>query len=102
MCAPVGTAHIPPMATITRRDRLIDLAALVLIVAGVALYLDGNARLQGISRLTYKHPGPRGVRQLDMADRARYECNAGIGLAILGCVVGAVSAGRVMARRTPG
>ncbi|MDB4878701.1 MAG: hypothetical protein JWL60_147 [Gemmatimonadetes bacterium] len=87
------------MATITRRDRLVDLAALVLLVAGVLLYVDGTSRLRSIMQLSYRQPGPRGVRQLDRADRARYECNAGIALAILGCVVGAVSAARVIVRR---
>lgn len=87
------------MATITRRDRLVDLGALALIVAGIALYVDGTARLQAIGRLSFRQPGPPGVRQLDMADRARHECNAGIGLAVAGCVVGVASAWRVKGRR---
>jgi hypothetical protein len=40
------------------------------------------------------------VRQLDMADHARYEANAGIALAILGCAAGAAHAVRVK-RRLP-
>ena len=32
------------MSTVSRRDRLTDLAALVLILAGIALYLDAGAR----------------------------------------------------------
>lgn len=82
------------MATVNRRDRLVDLAALLLIVAGIALYADGTARLHAIERFTYRHPGPRGVAQLDVADRARYEANAGITLVVLGAVVGVVSAVR--------
>lgn len=77
-----------------------DLLALAAIVLAVALYLDGTTRLQGISRLTYRAPGPAGVRQVDMADRARYEVNAGIALAVIGCVAGAVHAIRVK-RRPP-
>lgn len=87
------------MATITRRDRIVDLAALVLIVLGVGLYLDGTLRLRAITQLSYRQPGPRGVRQLDVADRARYECNAGIALTVVGAAVGAASAWRVLARR---
>jgi hypothetical protein len=80
------------MATVNRRDRFIDLAALLLIVAGVALYVDGTARLRAIALLSYRHPGARGIRQLDVADRARYESNGGIALVVLGAVVGVVSA----------
>lgn len=86
------------MAKVTRSDRLVDLAALLLIVVGVALYADGTARLHAIERLTYRHPGPRGIAQLDVADRARYEANAGITLVLLGAVVGAASALRVVRR----
>jgi hypothetical protein len=86
------------MATVTRRDRLVDLAALLVILLGIGLYLDGAARLRNISQLTYRHPGPAGVRQLDVADRARYESNAGLALAVVGCLVGAVSAARVVRR----
>lgn len=87
------------MATLTRRDRMVDLAALVLILLGVGLYLDGTLRLRAITQLSYRQPGPRGVRQLDLADRARYECNVGIALTAMGAVVGAASAWRVLARR---
>ena len=80
------------MPTVTRRDRLIDLACLAMIVAGIVLYLDASARLRRIAVLTYRHPGPHGIRQLDVADRARFESYAGVGLAVLGCVAGAASA----------
>jgi hypothetical protein len=86
------------MAPVTRRDRFVDLAALLIILAGVAMYLDGTSRLREIARFTFRHPGPQGVRQLDVADRARYESNAGLALAVLGCVVGAVSAATVVRR----
>jgi hypothetical protein len=88
------------MAKPTRHDRLVDLVALAGILLAIALYVDGNARLKGIQRFSYQHPGPPGVRQLDMADFARYEANAGIALAILGCGAGAVHAVRVK-RRLP-
>ena len=86
------------MPTVTRRDRLIDLACLVVIIAGIVLHLDASARLRAISAYTFRHPGPHGVRQLDMADRARYESYAGVGLAVLGCVAGAASAVAVVRR----
>jgi len=57
------------MATVSRRDRLTDLAALVLILAGIALYLDGTARLRAISAYSYQHPGPRGQSALTAADQ---------------------------------
>jgi hypothetical protein len=88
------------MATPTRHDRLLDLVALAGILLAIVLYVDGTARLKGISRFTYRNPGPAGVRQLDRADYARYEANAGIALAVLGCVAGAVHAVRVK-RRLP-
>jgi hypothetical protein len=88
------------MARPTRHDRLLDLVALAGILLGIVLYVDGTTRLNGISRLTYRNPGPPGVRQLDKADYARYEANAGIAFGILGCIAGAVHAVRVK-RRLP-
>jgi hypothetical protein len=88
------------MATPTRHDRLLDFVALAGILVAIGLYADGTARLREISRLTYGNPGPANVRQVDRADRARYEANAGIALAIIGCVAGAVHAIRVK-RRLP-
>jgi hypothetical protein len=87
------------MATVSRRDRLTDLAALVLILAGIALYLDAGARLSSISAYSYRHPGPRGESALVAADRARYESYGGLGLATLGCAVGVASALRHAGRR---
>jgi hypothetical protein len=80
------------MATVSRRDRLTDLAALVLLLAGIALYLDAGARLRTISGYSYRHPGPSGESQLVAADRARTESYAGLGLAALGIAVGVGSA----------
>jgi hypothetical protein len=80
------------MATVSRRDRLTDLAALVLLLAGIALYLDAGARMRTISGYSYKHPGPRGESQLVAADRARTESYAGIGFAVFGVGVGIASA----------
>ena len=88
------------MATVSRRDRLTDLAALVLILAGIALYLDGTARLRAISAYSYRHPGPRGQSALAAADHARHEANGGMALAAAGCLVGVFSALR-HARRRP-
>lgn len=80
------------MAIVSRRDRLTDLAALVLLLAGIALYVDAGARMRAISAYSYQHPGPRGESALAAADRARYESYGGLGLAVLGCAVGVASA----------
>jgi hypothetical protein len=87
------------MPTVTRRDRLVDLAALLLILAGAACYVHGTYRLRQIMRYSYQHPGPRGTKQLRVADSARYEANAGIALVVLGAAVGVASAVRVARRR---
>jgi hypothetical protein len=84
--------RLESMATVSRRDRLTDLAALVLIIAGIALYLDAGARLRTISTYSYQHPGPRGESALVAADRARMESYAGLGFVALGCVAGVASA----------
>jgi hypothetical protein len=88
------------MSTVSRRDRLTDLAALVLILAGIALYLDGTARLRAISAYSYRHPGPGGQSALTAADHARYESNGGISLVAAGCAAGVYSALRHARRRT--
>ena len=80
------------MATVSRRDRLTDLAALVLILAGIALYLDAGVRLRSISTLSYQHPGPPGQSALAAADWARRESYYGLGFTMLGSVVGVGSA----------
>jgi hypothetical protein len=88
------------MSTVSRRDRLTDLAALVLILAGIALYLDGTAQLRAISAYSYRHPGPRGQSALAAADHARYESNGGMSLVAAGCLAGMYSALRHAGRRT--
>lgn len=88
------------MSTVSRRDRLTDLAALVVIIAGIALYLAGTAQLRTISAYSYKHPGPRGQSALTAADHARYAANAGIGLSIAGCLLGVFSAASHARRRS--
>jgi hypothetical protein len=80
------------MPTVTRRDRFTDLAALLLILAGVALYLWSLSRLHDISQLTYAHPGPPGASALQAADEARYVSYAGLGLVLVGVVTGVASA----------
>ena len=87
------------MTTITRSDRIADVAALLLIIAGVALYLDGTSRLRDIGEFSYRRPGARGVSALHTADLARRTANGGIGLAIGGCVAGVASAVRAARRR---
>jgi hypothetical protein len=85
------------MATLTRRDRLVDIAALLLIAGGVALYLWSAGRFNEIARLSYAHPGPPGSSALAAADRARYASYAGLGLVVAGLATGA--AGAVIHRR---
>lgn len=80
------------MTTVSRRARLIDVSALLLILAGIALYLDASARLRTILTYSYQHPGPRGRSQLAAVDWAGRESNGGLGLVVLGSVVGAASA----------
>jgi hypothetical protein len=94
MYQPNEFSIINTMATVSRADRLVDYAALVILVIGVALYLDAGTRLRAISTLSYEHPGPRGRSAVAAADRARYESYAGIGMAVAGCLVGVASAMR--------
>ena len=88
------------MAKPTRHDRALDVAALACILLGVALCLDGTARLTGISHLSYRFPGPAGVHQVEVADHARYEAYVGVALALIGCLGGTVHAVRVNRRAT--
>lgn len=88
------------MPTVSRRDRLTDYAALLIILAGIALHLDGGARLRAIATLSYQHPGPPGQSAVAAADRASHESNAGIVVAVAGCVVGIASAIRHARRPT--
>ena len=92
-------AHIPTihMPTVSRRDRLVDLAALVLIVAGAALYLVAAAQLRTISMYSRTNPGPPGA--LVAADRARYLSYGGLALVSVGACVGVVAAGLHARRR---
>ena len=57
------------MTTVSRRDRLVDLSALLLIVAGSALYVLAAVKLHGISLYSRTNPGPPGA--LVAADQAR-------------------------------
>jgi hypothetical protein len=79
------------MTLVSRRDRLLDAGALLLIVLGAALYLVAAFKLHAISRYTYKHPGP--PHALDAADRARYASYLGVGLVVAGSVLGMIAAG---------
>jgi hypothetical protein len=79
------------MTLVSRRARQFDLGALLLIVAGVIVYLIAAARLQVIAQYSRKNPGPPGA--LDAADRARYASYAGVTLVVLGASMGVVAAG---------
>lgn len=78
------------MTTVTRRARLLDLAALACILAGAALCALASGRLTEIGKLSYRSPGPPNQSQLDAADRARYIAYAGVGLIVIGCGVAVV------------
>ena len=85
------------MTPVSRRDRQIDLGALLLIVIGAALYIVAATQLHAISLYSRTNPGPPGA--LVAADRARYTSYAGVALITLGCVVGIVAAGLHARRR---
>jgi len=78
------------MTQVSRRDRQADLAAVLIIAAGAALYLFAAARLHTISLYSKTNPGPPGA--LDAADRARYASYTGVALIGLGCLVSVAAA----------
>ena len=88
------------MTTVSRRDRLVDLSALLLIVAGAALYVVAAVKLHGISLYSRTNPGPPGA--LAAADQARYVSYAGVVLIAAGACVGVVAAGLHARRRAVG
>jgi hypothetical protein len=88
------------MTTVSRRDRLVDLSALLLIVLGAALYLLAAVQLHGISLYSRTNPGPLGA--LVAADQARYLSYAGVVLVAVGACVGIVAAGLHARRRAIG
>ncbi|HKH93636.1 MAG TPA: hypothetical protein VKA54_17670 [Gemmatimonadaceae bacterium] len=79
------------MSSVSRRDRMIDFGALLLIVGGVVLYLVAATKLHSISQYSRSNPGPPGA--LVAADRARYLSYAGLALVAVGACVGVVAAG---------
>lgn len=88
------------MPTVTRQARLLDLACLLFILVGAGMGYVASTRLQEISKLSFRHPGPRSESALTAADHARYLAYGGVALVILGCVIGAGGAIHG-ARRTP-
>ena len=88
------------MHTVSRRDRLVDLSALLLIVVGAALYVVAAVKLHGISLYSRTNPGPPGA--LVAADQARYVSYAGLALVAAGACVGVVAAGLHARRRSIG
>ena len=88
------------MTTVSRRDRLVDLSALLLIVAGSALYLLAAVKLHDISLYSRTNPGPPGA--LVAADQARYMSYAGLALVAVGACVGVIAAGLHVRRRAIG
>src|SRR4051812_16314917 len=99
MCDCHTDEHIRPMPAVSRRARLLDLAALTCIVGGALLCLLANARLTEISKLSYRHPGPPTVSALAAADHARYLAYGGVALVLAGCVVGVTGALHLARRR---
>ena len=88
------------MTTVSRRDRLVDLSALLLIVVGAALYLLAAVKLHDISLYSRTNPGPPGA--LVAADQARYLSYAGVVLVAVGACIGVVAAGLHARRRAIG
>jgi hypothetical protein len=78
------------MTLVSRRDRQVDLGALLLIVAGAAVYVFAAVRLHAISLYSKANPGPPGA--LDAADQARYLSYAGVAMIAVGCCVGIAAA----------
>jgi hypothetical protein len=87
------------MTVVSRRARLLDLAALLCIAAGAALCLIANGKLTEISKLSYQHPGPPDHPALAAADHARYLAYFGVVLVVAGCVVGVTGAFQLARRR---
>ena len=86
------------MPVVSHRARLVDLTALLCILAGTITFLVAQARLSEIGRLSYRHPGPRTESALAAADRARFLAYAGVGGIVVGCIV-AVTGALHLARR---
>jgi len=86
------------MPVVSRRARLVDLTALLCILAGAITCLVAQARLSEIGRLSFRHPGPRTESALAAADRARFLAYAGVGGIVVGCIV-AVTGALHLARR---
>jgi hypothetical protein len=89
------------MPTVSRRARLLDLAALACILFGAAVCLVSNSQLTEIAKLSFKHPGPPSQSALAAADRARYLAYAGVAIIVAGCVVGVAGAIRHSLRKAP-
>jgi hypothetical protein len=90
------------MPTVSRRARILDLAALGSILVGAALCLVSNSQMTEIGKLSYKHPGPPSQSALAAADRARYLAYAGVAIIIAGCVVGVAGTVRLSRRKAAG
>jgi hypothetical protein len=79
---------------------MVDLAALLLIVGGAALYLIAAAKLRTISLYSRANPGPPNA--LFAADQARYLSYSGLALVAVGSCIGIVAAGLHARRRARG
>jgi hypothetical protein len=86
------------MTLVSRRDRQVDLGALLLIAAGAAVYVFAAVRLHVISLYSKANPGPPGA--LDAADQARYLSYAGVAMIAVGCCIGVAAAILHQRRRT--
>jgi hypothetical protein len=90
------------MPIVSRRARLLDLAALGCILLGAVLCLVSNSQMTEIGKLSFKHPGPPSQSALAAADRARYLAYAGVGIIAAGCVVGVAGTIRLSRRKAAG
>jgi hypothetical protein len=87
------------MPPVSRRARLLDLAALGSIVLGAALCLTANAQMTEIGKLSYRHPGPPSMSALKAADKARFLAYGGVLIVAGGCAVGVAGAIRHSRRK---
>lgn len=79
------------MPTVSRQDRLWDLAALALIVLGAIVAVIATSQLREISKYSVQHPAPKGTHALEQADDARYLAYGGVLLILGGCGVAVAS-----------
>lgn len=80
------------------QDRLLDVAAAVILLSGVALFALGRSSLNSLANNTYPAP-PDGVTWVSRAERHDTQTRWGVGLALAGLVLAAGAAMKHTAAR---